>query len=107
MPHKTLVQCTGAILGLHPIKERRHYEKSKAVSHWLGTNLESALNVCVLQKQTRHVCNCQPVLDDFIFHGSKNHEHTSSRDGIELKAILTNKVKKKGKILGKRYIPSK
>ena len=44
-----LSACTGdvanarLILGLHPANERRRYKVSNAISHWLGTNLESAL----------------------------------------------------------------
>ena len=46
-------QISGLILGLHPANERWRYFapsqwetllQSKAVSHWLGANLESALN---------------------------------------------------------------
>ena len=33
----------GLILGLHPANERRRHKVTASISHWLGTNLESAL----------------------------------------------------------------
>ena len=39
--YMTNVKHTGLILGLRPTNERRRYK----VSHWLGTNLKSALSI--------------------------------------------------------------
>ena len=33
----------GLILGLHPANERRRHKVTPSISHWLGANLESAL----------------------------------------------------------------
>ena len=38
--YSSIVAVTGLILGLHPVNNRQ----SNAISHWLGANLETALN---------------------------------------------------------------
>ena len=42
--HYLVTANSGLISGLHPASERRRY-KVKAVYHWLGANLESALQI--------------------------------------------------------------
>ena len=38
-----MLGITGLILGLHPVNERRRYKVTP--SHWLGANLDSALDM--------------------------------------------------------------
>ena len=40
-----LMDMSGLILGFNPANESLRYKWSNAISHWLGTNLESALYV--------------------------------------------------------------
>ena len=58
MLDKHLNQYPGLILGLRPCSQRETSLQSNVVSHWLGANLESALNsFCVSIVDIKHICD--------------------------------------------------